>query len=113
MPTSWDTLLENCRQIEIREERNVTGNYFEAVVYNRDMPRWVEQLGQHLGPAMKPPGKSPSREAKQLTEAFGGIRKEQTLFYQAGDGIATIAMFWPWGDKQHSTLKIWTSPVAG
>ncbi len=114
MTNPWNDILEQVRALEVREQRALSENYFEAVIFNRDLDRWSQQLAVHLGEAAKPAGKSPSREVKVLTEPFGGIRKEQTFFYKAFEAYAVVAMFWPWGDKQHSTLKMWiNAPSAG
>lgn len=111
MPNPWNDILEQIKPLEVREERSRTENYYEAVVFNRDLDQWSAQLEVHLGPAAKPAGQNPSHEVKVLTEGFGGIRKEQIFFYKAFETFAVVAMFWPWGDKQHSTLKMWINAL--
>jgi hypothetical protein len=113
VPNPWEAILEQIKPLEVHEQRSRTENYFEAVIFNRDLAKWSEQLGVHLGEAAKPAGKSPSKEVKELTDPFGGIRKEQTFFYKAFETYAVIAMFWPWGDQQHSTLKMWINALPG
>ncbi len=105
-----DLIIQQCQQLEICEQRSRSADYFEAVITNREFPQWSERLAQQLGPALKPAGAGPSRDAKRVAEAFGGIRKEQTLFYKVFEDCAVIAMFWPWGNKTQSTLKIWKTP---
>ena len=37
---------------------------------------------------------------------YGGIRKEQFLYNRAFEEISIMAMFWPWSDGAHITVKI-------
>ncbi len=111
MPNPWDEILEPILNLEVVEQRGKSEDYFEVVITQNAIPQWTEHLGRHLGPPFKAAGTSPSREAKAVTEAYGGIQKNQTLFYRLFDGMAVVAMFWPWSSNQYSTLKMWKQPL--
>ena len=42
----------------------------------------------------------------QVTKNYGGIQKQQTLYYKDRDGVADCAMIWPWNDGSRSTVKM-------
>jgi hypothetical protein len=42
----------------------------------------------------------------RMTEDYGGIQTGQTLFMREFDDFNVMAMFWPWQDGKHVTLKI-------
>ncbi|MBD3243189.1 MAG: FMN-binding protein [Chitinivibrionales bacterium] len=99
-------LLEACKDLPIEERREVRGDYCEMVIYARDMDRWITSVSQVLGEAAKPMGQAPKAADSAITEKFGGIDKNQTLFRKDEQERATIAMFWPWGDGEHVTMKL-------
>ncbi len=103
----WDQILEQLLQLEISEKRTTSEGYFEAVLISRDLSKWFESLAQHLGPAFKPTGEAPAQAAKEVAAPYGGIRKDQTLFYKTFEDFSLAAMFWPWGNGESITLKMW------
>jgi hypothetical protein len=93
--------------LEIFENRTVTDDLVELVFENKQAKNWHEKLEAVLGPALKPEGASGNSQANQLTKAFGGIRKEQTLYYKTFGEYAVMAMFWPWGNGKCTSCKIY------
>ena len=65
-----------------------------------------EKLEEFFGSPKKPAGAKPSGEIADLVSDFGGILKNQTLYYIAKDGFSNIAMIWPWSDGKSTTVKI-------
>ncbi len=90
----------------IREERCRTDDYGELVFYNREIDEWTKIFADILGPAMKPAGVEPTEEHLSLARDHGGVWAEQTLFKREFGDATVIAMFWPWQDDRHTTLKI-------
>lgn len=99
-----------CEDLELNERRRVEDDLVDVVFYNRDQDAWNQRLEKVLGPALKPAGAKADRLAKRITQACGGIRPEQTLYYKLMGDQAAVAMFWPWANGQVTTLKIFTIP---
>ena len=99
-------IFSQCKELSVFEERSLTDNYYEIVYYTREMPR-IEQIFTGLfGIAAKPAGAKPSREDAKLAEEFGGVWGNQTLYKKTYDTMTVIAMFWPWQDNTHLTVKM-------
>ena len=99
-------MMLRCVSFKISEKRSESPDYKELVFLNNDMPQWRGLLEEILGPACKPVGKEPTSEDKKMTQEFGGIRSDQTLYKKKDGDQTVIAMLWPWGDHQHTTLKL-------
>lgn len=99
-------IIEKCLALNIYEKRSVDEEYCELVFYNKELDKWEKIFTDALGSAVKPPETRPTREDMRLTNDYGGIEANQTLFKKDFDGATMIAMFWPWGDCEHTTLKI-------
>jgi len=106
MEFSLREIIEACGKLNIAEKRNTTDDYFEVVFEAEELESWHKTLSDNLGPAVKPEGQKPSREDQLLTEEYGGIFKNQTLFRQDFEEGAIIAMLWPWQDGINITLKV-------
>ena len=89
--------------LNICEKRASTAEYCELVFYSKETDDWNKVIASFLGPPIKTAGVKPSKHDMHLTEEFGGISDNQTLF---SDGTSIIAMFWPWQDAAHTTLKL-------
>ena len=99
-------IIEKCSRLKVDESRSVAEDYAELVFFNKEISEWNKILVDALGPAIKPAGTEPTEEDLRLTEDYGGIHDSQTLFKKEFDGFTVIAMFWPWQDNEHTTLKM-------
>jgi hypothetical protein len=99
-------IVERCSGLNIDTKRELTDEYGELVFSSEDIKQWSEILAGILGPAVKPEGVKPAKEDKKITDDYGGIRRDQTLFRKEFNGVVIIAMFWPWDDGQSVTLKL-------
>jgi len=99
-------ILIRCNSLEIHETRSENEEYYELVIYNKDLEEWSRILADILGPARKPKGVEPTDGDLHLTKASGGIRINQTLFEKEFQTATVIAKFWPWEDNTHTTLKM-------
>ena len=99
-------ILEKCSNLRIDEKRVITDDYNELVFYNQDIDEWNKIFTELFGSAIKPSGRIPSENDLQLSKDYGGIYDNQTLFKTEFDGTTVIAMFWPWRDDIHTTLKL-------
>ena len=99
-------IMSGAEGLGVHEERKRGEDYCELVVYSRDIQKWADILSGILGPPAKPAGRGATKEDGDITGKFGGITEEQTLFKKEGREGTVIAMFWPWQDGEHTTLKI-------
>ena len=99
-------IFEKLSILNIKKKRSLEEDYLELVFYKKDIKAWDKLLMEIMGPAIKPYRKRPSREHDKLTKPYGGIRSDQTLYKKGFDKYVLIATIWPWGDRQHMTLKI-------
>lgn len=88
---------------EIREEGE---DYFEAVLTKNELAGLTSTLNKFFGSPAWPSEKPLSAQARKVVEDFGDIMEGQTLYFWQEGNDAVFAMLWPWGDKNHVTLKI-------
>ncbi len=88
------------------ECRKQTFGYMEFVMAVKDLSVVYPVLEEYFGPPFKPAGVNPTKEASSRTAPYGGIEKQQTLFYVERDGKSNCAMIWPWQDKTRATVKL-------
>ena len=99
-------IIKKCGTLRIYEERCVTDEFYEIVFSNEDTDEWNKRFADIFGHAIKPAGIQPTKDDQYLTKDYGGIWLEQTLFRREFDDGTVIAMFWPWQDGIHTTLKM-------
>ena len=92
--------------IGIHEKRRIEDDYCELVFYSKHTDEWQNIFKNILGAAVKPAGQKPSKEDIRLTESYGGVYGDQVLFKKEIPDYTLIAMFWPWQDNVHTTLKM-------
>ncbi len=103
---SLKDILAGCATLSVYEERSNTDSHCELVFYRKDIEAWENALGAAMGGVAKKAGEKPTREQAEMTRDLGGIRVDQTLFTKEDNGEFVIAMFWPWQDRVHVTLKL-------
>ena len=99
-------IADACSLLNTFEKRGTDKTYFEVVLYNKEIDKWVKTISGFLGTAVKPPSAKPTKDDQRITKDLGGIFANQTLFRRDFDNAAIIAMLWPWSDGAHTTLKI-------
>lgn len=92
--------------LDIYENRAASDEYCELVFYSKQTDEWNKAIANFFGPPIKPVKVRPTKQDISLTKEFGGVDDNQTLFKKEADGAVAIAMFWPWQDGAHTTLKI-------
>ncbi len=99
-------IISQFGNLKVCEERLVEEKKGEFVVFNEDLEAWNNLFVKILGPAIKPVGVKPNAEQSALAKSHGGIFDSQTLYKKDFSGYQVIVMFWPWGDKAHTTIKL-------
>lgn len=99
-------IIDKCSMLNVHEVRHITDKYVELVFYNRTLDEWNKIFSDIFGLPKKPAGAKPSKDDLDLTEDYGGIRVNQTLFRKEFNGFTVMAMYWPWQDNVYTTLKM-------
>lgn len=106
MVMTLNEIIEKCSMLSVHEKRCITDEYGELVFYNRETAEWNKIFADIFGLALKPAGVNPTEDDLYLTKDYGGIWVDQTLFKREFGDVIVIAMFWPWSDGIHTTLKM-------
>ena len=99
-------IIEKCSTLDFAEKRTVSDKYCEFVIATKEMNEWEKMLTGILGPVTKPAKVKPTKEDARITQEYGGVFDNQTLFKKELEDGTIIAMFWPWQDDTHTTVKI-------
>jgi len=110
---TFQELLAQVETIRIEESRAHTEEYFEAVISTETLGSLHQVLTAYFGSPLKPEGQSPSGEANRRAKPYGGIRKDQTMYFRHDGESAECALLWPWGSGTRITVKISQSKDSG
>jgi len=103
---TFQEFIDQILTIRIEESRAQTNEYFEAVISKEGLDALHKILAEYFGPPLKPEGAAPSLKAKQIAAPYGGIRKEQTMYFRQNGEHAECALLWPWGSGARITIKV-------
>ncbi len=103
---SIEELVRTLKNIEHEEIRNESETYLEIVFNTGVMDKIKPVLEDYYGPAFKQAGVKAEPEVNEISKAYGGVQKEQALYYKNSQGISQLAMLWPWQDGKRITIKI-------
>ena len=101
----FKTLRERLGEINFEMVRADSDAYFEAVLTSDEYDNTALKLKETLGEPIYYGSGRLSSEVRKKISAFGGITKGQVLYYRWERIKDIFAMFWPWRDGQHITLK--------
>ncbi len=99
-------IIERCREFEIYQQRMVSDNYAEIVMYTKEIFKWSAIFNKILGDPVSPAGINPTSEDMRITKEYGGIFTAQTLYKKDFPDNTIITMFWPWQDSKRITVKV-------
>jgi len=99
-------ILSKISHININEKRTISDEYSELVFLNKDIEELYKIFTDIFGQPLKKQGAKPSKDILRLTKDYGGVWENQTLFQKDNEQSIIIAMFWPWQDSLHTTLKM-------
>ncbi len=102
----YDLFLQELKKFPNIELRSDEPECFEFVVKTSDLPKVHTVLETFFGKPMKPAGTRASSEAKKMTEAYGGIRDDQTLYHLESEELYYYSLIWPWANGQSVTVKV-------
>jgi len=93
--------LKNVRFEELRHDRD---DYLEAVVKKDEFAKLTAVVEKILGTAI--PQSQLPQGIENVIGKFGGIMHGQSLYLKNLGKDEVMAMFWPWQDGEHTTVKI-------
>jgi len=99
-------IAEEFETLKMSEKRELIRGYAEYVIFNDDIDLWRAKIEEVFGPPAKPEGVKPDEEQEKMTSEYGGIYKTQVLYKKDFDHHILLVMLWPWGDRQHTTVKV-------
>ncbi|MDD4183267.1 MAG: hypothetical protein PHT53_05555 [Candidatus Omnitrophica bacterium] len=99
-------ILSKISHVNINEKRTISEEYSELVFLNKDIEELYKVFAGIFGQPLKKQGAKPSKDILRLTKEYGGVWEDQTLFKKDNEQNTIIAMFWPWQDNMHTTLKM-------
>jgi len=102
----FSELKAQVKGIGFNELRADDDNYLEVVVIKDKLEGVCRILESFLGPPVWPPEIKLSSQIEDAIRSFGGISTGQTLYYWKEGSDTVLSMLWPWGDKNHITVKI-------
>ena len=103
---TYPELLEEAKKLKFREKRVDSPALLELVISHDLMGDLGKVLENYFGPPLKPAHQAPSREANAYSAPYGGIQKNQTLYYRDAEAVSQCALLWPWSDGKLITVKI-------
>lgn len=110
---TFPDFLVEIQTLRIEELRAQGEEYFEAVISKADLDPLHKILMAYFGPPLKPEGQLPSGEANRRAESYGGIRKDQTMYFRQDGDHSECALLWPWGNGIRITVKVIQSKSPG
>ena len=102
----FNELRKQVQNLAFGEIRVNTDNCFEAVTTANDMAALTSFMEKFLGQPVFPSAAPLSAAIQTATQRYGGVNDGQILYYLSHGTSVVFAMFWPWADKVHVTLKL-------
>ena len=101
----FNEIIEQCAGMPVMEKRVSSPDYVEWVIYKEDLEQWDRALSNIFGPAVKSNKEKAAPGDFALTEKFGGVEDDQTLYRKVFDDGIVITMLWPWQNNLNITIK--------
>jgi hypothetical protein len=103
---SFEDFLAEVKKNPVDQTRTWKENYAEVVITKDVLGPLTSLFDSYFGRPLKPPGESASKDAGNYSKAYGGVEKNQTLYFRKNGNGHELAMLWPWTDEASITVKI-------
>lgn len=100
-----DDIKAAVKSIPLDALRMENDNFIEVVVLKKDIGSLKARMDELFGQPLWPSDNKLSTAVHEVIKNFGGIMVGQTLYYSKQQDCALFAMFWPWSDGEHTTVK--------
>ena len=103
---TYNQLMNKVDKVPVFETR-IDGPQIKEFVISFDNIMSIHVIFQKFfGPDFKAPGETPTRIDKKNSAFWGGVRRNQTLYFRENEDYANCAMLWPWEEGRLCTVKI-------
>lgn len=103
---NFTDIIQVFRQATLEETRLDVENRFECVLSNDVLTSLNPKLEEFFGAPKKPAGTKTAGDVADLASDYGGVLKNQTLYYVSKDGFSNVGLVWPWSNGKSATVKI-------
>ena len=86
--------------------RTESDAYFEVVFLKAKLGEYTAALNGIFGKISWPSDSPIPPEVKAAITQYGSVMAGQTLYATQEGSRVIFAMLWPWGDREHITLKM-------
>jgi hypothetical protein len=86
--------------------RTESDAYFEVVFLKNKLGEYTAALDGVFGKILWPSDNPIAPDVKAVIAQYGSVMPGQTLYAAQEGSHVLFAMFWPWGDREHITLKM-------
>ncbi|MBF0122396.1 MAG: hypothetical protein HQL21_03170 [Candidatus Omnitrophica bacterium] len=107
---TFHEFLGEVKKVHCQEVRAQEMDYCEVVVRQEAMGQVTSLLDSYFGGPFKPAGVQASPEALRHSAPYGGVQANQTIYCRQGEHGFELALLWPWGNGQATTVKIIHDP---
>ena len=106
-------MIDQIKVLPLIQLQEQSDTFFGVVMATAEFKQLEPLLNNFFGQPIKPPQTEATPEVSQMTESYGGIRENQTLYFRKGyQNRSILAMICPWGDGNSFTLKIVQDVIA-
>jgi len=102
----FEQLKTEIKTVSFESVRDDSVDFFEAVLTKKDLPALTLKLDSFFDKPVFPAEKPLSEQAQAIAADFGDVMDGQTMYFKQEEKVGVFAMLWPWGDKDHITLKV-------
>ncbi len=102
----FEELKKEIKSCAFDEVRLDDLDFFEAVIRKNNLETLYAKLNFIFGAPVWPSENKLSEEVQEVIKSHGGIVAGQTLYFTRMENFPVFVMFWPWGDKEHITVKL-------
>ncbi len=103
---TFEELINQVKAVPTEELRSHDANSLEAVFSKTNLAQVISCLNAYFGKPLKPEGEAPSMEASGYAAPYGGVRRNQTMYFQTTKDQREVALLWPWGSGQEITVRM-------
>ena len=103
---TYDELLSEIDKVPVFEKRIDQPDMREFVIPFDGITPLHLTFQKFFGEDFKAPGENPTIVDKKRAAVWGGIRRNQTLYYSEDEGYTNCAMLWPWEEGRLCTVKL-------
>lgn len=103
---TFSELVIKIKKIKAGEARVDLSQLMECTVKKSDFEELITALDEYFGSPVKPLGVIPNGKLQVYADPYGGIRKEQIMYFIDREPDFEAVLVWPWLDGLIFTVKV-------